>query len=295
MIGDDPSPTLQNPPDPFLRTGSDRRGVKVSLPVIEVRAEDRSWMIGSILRVPDGPMRASGWPAVVIVHGSNGVDSRGGAYAAALNDVGVVSLEIDLWTARGVAAPASRPRSPVETLPDAFASLSYLAARGDIDPGRIGLMGFSWGGLVTMLAATSNMQSRFGQDGLSFAAFAPFYPVCWAYNEVPGLEFRGLTGRPILIQAGALDRYDDPDSCERLAASLSEEDRVALSVITYPNATHAWDRREPDMIAHDPFSHKGAGGPTPFSYDEDTTRRSSAAVTAFFTKALARPSPVETP
>ena len=56
---------------------------------------------------------------------------------------------------------------------------------------------------------------------------------------------------------------------------------------SYPNATHAWDRREPDMTANDPTSHKGAGGPVPFHYDAATTRTSTEAVVAFFRKTLA--------
>jgi hypothetical protein len=40
-------------------------------------------------------------PAVVIVHGSAGVDSRGAFYSRALTDAGIATLEIDMWAARG--------------------------------------------------------------------------------------------------------------------------------------------------------------------------------------------------
>ncbi len=259
----------------------------MSFPVIEVVHGERTWPIGGLLRTPDAAPPANGFGAVVIVHGSNGLDSRGEAYAAALNAAGLASLEIDLWTARGVTSPQTRPRSPVETLPDAFAALACLAGRPEISARRIGLMGFSWGGVVTMLAATRASHETYGAQGPGFAGFAPLYPVCWAYNTVPGLAFGDLVDRPVLIQAGAGDLYDDPGSCERLAASLCACDRALVSVITYPHATHAWDRREPDIVAMDPFSHKGAGGPTPFAYNREAARRSTAAVVAFFASALA--------
>ncbi|WP_349740715.1 hypothetical protein [Roseateles cavernae] len=57
------------------------------------------------LRMPPGPAR----PAVVIVHGSSGIDSRGVSYAKELNAAGIATLEIDMW---GRAASAARPAGP---------------------------------------------------------------------------------------------------------------------------------------------------------------------------------------
>jgi len=81
-----------------------------------------------------------------------------------------------------------------ETLPDAFAALAFLAARPGVDARRIGIMGFSWGGVVSMLSATRTANQTFGRPDLAFAAHAPLYPVCWVYNRVPGYEFVDLTG-----------------------------------------------------------------------------------------------------
>ena len=57
-------------------------------------------------------------PAVVIVHGSCGVDGRGNFYGEALNDAGIATLEIDMWAARGwLGGISGRPRGVPETLP----------------------------------------------------------------------------------------------------------------------------------------------------------------------------------
>jgi dienelactone hydrolase len=274
----------------YARSNSDRVGVKVSMVAIPVSAGGKTWATAGELRVPTGPTTLAAplrRPAVVIVHGSGGVDSRGDWYARRLNQAGFATLEIDLWAARGISGPEGRPKSPTETLPDAFAALAYLSSRDDIDPGRIGLMGFSWGGVVSMLAATARVQDALGSPSKAFAAFAPFYPVCWAYNLRPEWEFQKLTGKPVFIQAGAEDRYDDPDSCDRLQRSLPDAAKAVVTVTTYPGATHAWDRREPDVVVNDPSAYKGKGGPTPFSYNPDVTRRSTDAVVAFFGKTLA--------
>ena len=211
-----------------------------------------------------------GKPAVLVLHGSAGVDTRGNLYIEALNDAGIATLEIDMWAARGLTGGTDRPDFPTLTVPDAFGALKYLSGIPNIDPERIGIMGFSWGGVVTMLAASKSYVNIYGQ-GLKFAAHVAHYPVCWAYNAtLPapfpppiapfGLEFGNLTN-PLLIQIGDLDDYDEGgEQCQSLIASLSEEDQEIASVNVYPNAYHAWDRLQPAITVFDPFSHLGMGG-----------------------------------
>ncbi len=272
--------------DSFAREATDRTSVKTSFVALPVAHDGRTWHTAGELREPlgEGPH-----PAVLLVHGSAGVDSRGKGYVTALNAAGFATLEIDLWAARGVTSPLERPKSVADTLPDAFAALDFLTHRSGIDPARIAIMGFSWGGIVSMLSATARAQATFAKDGQKFAAHAPFYPVCWTYNTVPGFEFEDLTGAPVFIQSGAADLYDDPDSCARLVASLPDKAKAHVTFKTYPGATHAWDRKEADITPFDPFAFKGKGGDVPFRYNEDVTRQSTEAVVAFFSRALVTP------
>jgi uncharacterized protein len=272
-------------PDPFDRDNTDRTAVKTSFASIPVTHDGRTWHVGAELREP---LATTSVPraAIIIVHGSAGVDSRAQNYAFALNAAGFVTLEIDLWAARGVNSPLERPKNVSETLPDAFAALAFLSARNGIDPRRIGIMGFSWGGIVSMLSATEHAVTTFAESGMQFAAHAPFYPACWVYNTLPGFEFEALTGAPVFIQTGAADLYDDPDTGERLVASLPGKAKAHVTFATYPGATHAWDRKEADITPFDPFAFKGKGGEVPFRYNADVTRQSTEAVVAFFTRAL---------
>src|SRR5271156_898343 len=128
------------PTDPFIREASDRTSVKTSFVALPVAQDGRSWHTAGELREP---LAAGPHPAVVLVHGSAGGDSRGKGYVTALNAAGFVTLEIDLWAARGVTSPLERPKSVAETLPDAFAALDFLSNRSSVDPKRIGIMGFS--------------------------------------------------------------------------------------------------------------------------------------------------------
>lgn len=226
-------------------------------------------------------------PAVVIIHGSAGVDSRGGYYAQALNKAGIATLEIDMWAPRGfLGGAAGRPKSVPETLPDAYGALKFLASQPVIDPGRIGIMGFSWGGVVSMLTATKPYTEKYLGTQLKFAAHAPFYPVCWVYNRVPGYEFAAFTGAPVFIQAGELDTYDTPETCPKLVASLPASVQQFISAKVYPGATHAWDRLEPAIKVQDPFSHLGKGGEVEFVPNPEVAAQSLEALVQFFKQAF---------
>lgn len=269
----------------YDRTRSERLPAKLSFVSIPVRDGDKSWNLGAVLRMPYATGDAK-IPAVIVVHGSGGVDSRGGHYVQELNKIGIATLEIDLWAARGVQNPSQRPRSVVETLPDAFASLDFLANNPKIDASKVGIMGFSWGGVVSMLSANVKYRDRFAKPGQSFAAHAPFYPVCWVYNVAPTYEFKDLTGAPVLIQGGLADLYDLPDTCEKMVNALPASDKANVRLIMHADATHAWERREPDGVGNDPYSHVGKGGEFPLKYNQKATQDSTNAVLEFFTNKL---------
>lgn len=224
------------------------------------------------LRMPDSDhfrRRCGGQhdvPAVVILHSSSGVDSTGTFYAEALNAAGIATLEIDMWEARGVVDPADRPAAPVFTYPDAFAALGYLAGLPDIDAGRIGVLGFSWGGVVSLAASERTYAGMFG-GGLSFKAHVANYPICYAANNpsvIPdivsgGALYRDLTGAPVLIQVGSEDDYDNgAAACKALAAAVNPANNNVVQVVEYPGAAHAWDRLMVPISPLDPFGDQGS-------------------------------------
>lgn len=206
-------------------------------------------------------------PAVLILHGSSGVDARGDFHEAALNAAGIATLQIDMWEARGVASAAQRPKAPILTLPDAFSALAFLAARDEIDPDRIGVLGFSWGGVNTMAAAERLYVGMFG-GGRQFKAHVAHYPVCYAYNNpIPGVpppaqmgtQFVHLTGAPVLIQVGSKDDYDNgAEHCRSLARSVNAGNGNVVTVAEVPDAYHAFDRLMVPIVVRDPFGDEGS-------------------------------------
>jgi dienelactone hydrolase len=202
----------------------------------------------------------------VILHGSAGIDARVNFYADALNAAGVATLDIDMWEARGVTGLANRPRAPILTYPDAFAALRYLTTRPEIDAARIGVIGFSWGGVMSLGAAEQLYAAQFG-GGLHFAAHVAHYPVCYGANNAQlvaplspaqaGTQFLNLTGAPVLIQIGSNDDYDNgTQHCNDIAASVNSSGPVEVN--GYDGAYHAWDRLMVPVTALDPFGNEGS-------------------------------------
>lgn len=242
-------------------------------------------VISGQLRVPKSAVNQK-VPAIVVVHGSAGIDSRGQFYIRRFNAAGFATLEIDMWAPRGwLGGVTGRPRGVPETVPDAYGALSYLSTLPNIDADKIAIIGFSWGGVVTMLSATEPYANLWG-NGRRFAAHVAHYPVCWGYNIIPGYEFAELTGAPVLIQAGELDNYDQPESCPNLVASLSQESQQFVQVKVYRNATHAWDRLEPERTVFDPFACLGAGCEVTFTANPRRAKQALRKATRFFKQTL---------
>jgi dienelactone hydrolase len=228
-------------------------------------------------------------PAVVILHGSGGIDGRGEFHAKALNAAGIATLEALMFTS------GNRPRDGSRSnFTHMYGALNYLANRPDIDRQRIGVMGFSWGGGLSLSSTTLALTQRFTGGQLRFAAHAPFYPVCWPYlrlvsdPKAPGYgTYKKLTGAPVLVFAGGEDDYDEPDTCQKFIASLPEEARSHVSLKYYPKATHGWDSQERAKVFHDDSAWLGRGGKVRMTPDPEIAEDSRRTAVEFFVRHLA--------
>jgi dienelactone hydrolase len=238
-------------------------------------------------RVPD---REGRLPAVIILHGSAGPTEREGGYAGPLNEAGFVTIEPDQWSPRGLAGGSSgRPRTIHETLPDLYGARAFLAAHPKVDAQRIGVLGFSFGAVAAMLAATKAVNATF-LDAAHFAAFMPVYPVCHLYNRVPGFEFADLVPAPVLIVTGSLDGYDnDPDAGPALVRSLSPLDRMKVRTAVVHGAHHGFDMPGVNMQVEDPAGNRGAGGLVTMVYDAEAAERTHGLAVLFFGEAKPNP------
>jgi uncharacterized protein len=247
--------------------------------------ERRAAVVGEI-RIPESVRDRL--PAVVIVNSSPGFDGRGAFYAEALNHAGIATLEVDMFQGRGL------PSSPVENMPHAFQSLRHLARHPRIDPARIGIMGFSWGAQIALVASSAELARRYGKDNLQFAAHLPLYPQCWVVRtarngkdkRLQSTTFKEVTRAPVHILAGDLDGYDDPDGCQKFVASLPAHARRHFAVTVYKGATFAWDSRFASA-SYEAGANKGQGGIVSVVPDAEIARESLAFAVSFFKRHLA--------
>jgi dienelactone hydrolase len=140
--------------------------------------------------------------------------------------------------------------------------------------------------VISLLMATRRWRGELGAEAPPLAGHAALYPVCWAYETVPGLSLADLTGAPILIQTGDADAYDDPDGLDQLLARLPEASRAVIRGVTHQGAGHGFDRDAPARTIDDPFAHKGQGGPVLMAFHPEAARAARAANVAFFREAF---------
>ena len=227
-------------------------------------------------------------PAVLILHGSNGVDGRGAFHATALQEAGIATLEITMF------APRGRPRGHGSTMPHAAAALAWLATRPEIDAERIGVMGFSWGGVMTVLLSSELVQEQLGKDVPKPVAFAPLYPVCTnmaRFITKPDYSFPNAHARmsasPMLIHVGTNDHYEDSERpCDKLVAMWPAPARERTTVRNVEGATHGFDSQAGSRRFYDEFAFAGRGGDVHVIASAKDAAEARQAIVKFFVEQL---------
>ena len=227
-------------------------------------------------------------PAVLILHG-DGIDGRGALYAKALQEAGIATLEITMFPRGG------RPRAGIKaTMPHAAAALKWLAAQPKVNGQRLGVMGWSWGGGMSMMMSSELVQERLGQDVPKPVAFAPFYPVCSLmvrYGENPQhfyyKVFTRMSVAPMLIHVGTRDDYEEGErACDALVAMWPPAAREHATVRYVEGATHMFDSQKPATQFYDEFAHAGRGGMVSAIPSRKAAAEARQAVVSFFIKHL---------
>jgi dienelactone hydrolase len=181
------------------------------------------------------PTGAGRVPAVIFVHGSEGVGPREARWAEELAGIGVAAFIVDSLTGRGFKKVTAELSSGAMIV-DAYRALGVLATHPRIDPSRIALMGGSRGGVVTLYASLARFRRMHGPAGLEFAAYLPFYPGC----VVDYIEAEQVSDRPIRIHHGAADDWSQVGPCREYALRLRRARKDVL-MTEYPGAHHAFD------------------------------------------------------
>ncbi|EJN09836.1 dienelactone hydrolase family protein [Herbaspirillum sp. YR522] len=183
-------------------------------------------------------------PAMVISHGSNGVDKRlFERWAKVFNAMGIAAFVVDSFAPRGVNGTMEDQTSlsPAVNDVDALFALKLLATDPRIDAQRIGMIGFSRGGTVALDMAMESFRKGVIDDDLRFAALVAFYPGCsQVWWEVPA---PALTGAPLMLALGEKDNYTPAQLCLDFVPHMQQAGQ-SVEVHVYPDAYHDFDNTE---------------------------------------------------
>jgi dienelactone hydrolase len=193
-------------------------------------------MLGGELRIPrPGNDRL---PAVILVHGSGGVNASHERWAQELNSIGVATLILDTFSGRGIVSTVN-DQSQLHSLAmmvDAYRALGALAGHARIDPDRIAVMGFSKGAVAAVYSSNERFRKLYAPGNLQFAAHIGLYTPC----NVRYKSDERTTGRPIRLYHGITDDWVAIEPCRAYVARL--QSAGALATLTeYPGAYHAYD------------------------------------------------------
>jgi dienelactone hydrolase len=185
------------------------------------------------------PQGSGPFPAVVVMHGCDGVNANIRTWAQRLVGWGYAALIVDSFRARGLSNVCNRGAMLPASVRagDAIAAKNYLRSLPNIAKGRIGLIGFSHGGWAALAASSS------------FSAVVAYYPLC-----------SGRVPANTLVLIGSADDWTPSQRCSGGGANLK----------VYSGATHAFDAARGDRTY---LGHHMAYDASAATDAEDRTRR----------------------
>ena len=218
-------------------------------------------------------------PAVVMVHGTLGINSVGAFYKESISKAGIAIFEVDFKT--GIySGPRDRP-SPDTLVPLGFAALKELRKLPAIDPNRIGIMGFSMGGHLTVNTAFEKNRKLWMGDGQGFATHVAFYPVCKPFIKESDCK---PTGAPMIIFYGTKDAYGDGENVPVFKRLLLQKYNFEVTTVEYPGVHHDFNRNGPSLSYYDPAAIGRKGY---VEWNADAANDSLPRVVDFLRKTLA--------
>jgi dienelactone hydrolase len=192
-------------------------------------------LLGAELRIPQG--QKAKFPAVVLIHGSGGVNGSMDLWVHALNQAGVATLVVDTFSGRGITSTVQDQTllHSLAMMVDGYRALDLLAKHPRIDASKISVMGFSKGAVASIFSASTRFKEMYGSSA-KFASHIGLYTPC-------NTRFMGdtaVTGAPMRFFHGTSDDYVNVVPCRSLVAELKAKG-VDATLSEFANTQHGYD------------------------------------------------------
>jgi dienelactone hydrolase len=217
------------------------------------------------------------YPAVVVLHGCNGMFGHSAVIADRLSSWGYVTLAVDSLGPRASGIANRCDKGLPEQAFDAYAALRYLAQLDFVDPARVAVLGQSLGAETALHAVVDHNLAAQSFDR-RFRAAVAYYPYCDASMAT--------AAAPSLILVGEADERNPVEDCRKVAAH-ARRDGAPVTLIVYPGVHHNFDV----ALLSPRTRYKGFW----MEYNEQATKDAEEKTHAFLDAHLAETSPGEPP
>lgn len=217
------------------------------------------------------PERSGKRPGVLVVHEAPGLNDHPKRRARLLAELGYVALAADMY---GDGRTAQKPDDSMKLMGDlrednaklrchVRAGFDALAALPNVDPQRLGAMGYCFGGLCVLELA---------RMGTPLAGVVTFHGIL----ATPSPATPNTIKAKLLVCTGADDPLVPPAQIQGFADEMTKAG-VDWQVVTYGNAKHA-------------FTNPAASGNMPaLQYNANADARSWEAMKSFWFELFGRP------
>jgi dienelactone hydrolase len=226
---------------------------------IEPGVQDSVGTLTSVSNVVFKPDGAGPFPAVVLLHTCGGIQAHIRQHAQELVASGYVTLVQDSHKSRNMQTCVARPIPFAVGVMDSYAALRHLATLPFVNPARIYMAGYSYGGFVATMLASPQGAAKF-ESPLRFRATVAHYANCVRPSGARVLMKD--VDRPVLMLMGERDTEALSAACFPMLDELKSAGAPVFWHI-YPGMTHGWDKQ----------GEAGAGHIYDAAATQDATRR----------------------
>lgn len=207
------------------------------------------------------------FPAVVLVHTCGGIkDAHMRRHATEMLEKNFVVLMQDSFGPRGMQDCGPNNQNGITAVVgvnDAYAALAHLSKYPFVDKNRIYQAGYSWGGFVATLLASSGLAEIFDAPARFRATVSNYSPCKFSGREL----ITKMTDKPVLMLMGEKDTETPSSTCFPWLEELKAAGKPVKWHV-YPNATHGWD--------------KEGQGQHGYFFHEETTQDATKRMVEFF-------------
>ena len=193
------------------------------------------------LKTPDGN---APFAVVLVLQACGGLgDNVTTDWPKYLNELGYAALIIDILGSRNVASACSGNPIPLdERMRDIYGALRFVSQHASIDPQRIYMIGFSWGGEHVLEALLDRRLAQFGTTrNAAFKGGIAVYPECKGIaGAVTQRNVSPAFYAPALIVGGELDDWTPISHCRTILSGQRQPPAVSMEII--PGAHHGFDQ-----------------------------------------------------